>query len=369
MVDLFKNMEFAAPLAQAIVDTVREPVLVLGPDLRVIAGSRSFFLNFGTDSKDILGQKLFDICQGQFDIPILYPLLKKIAPDHAILEGFEVSVSLPAIGKRTFILNARKVFYPEDDNLTLLIAFEDVTERRARDNERADLLRRTEELLQQKEMLLKEIQHRVANSLQIIAGILMMKARSVTSEETREHLRDAQLRVISVATVQQNLESAGKDDVIAVGPYLTKLCKSLASSMVSDDRAVSLEVIADDGRAGSAQAVSLGLIVMELVINALKHAFPDGHPNARVIVRYEASGSNWRLVVSDNGVGKTVEPTGAVKTKGGLGTSLVKALAQQLEAHVETVGSETGVSISITRGAFNSRTTQQHCDHSTLQVS
>ena len=190
-----------------------------------------------------------------------------------------------------------------------------------------------------KEMLLKEIQHRVANSLQIIAGILMMKARSVTSEETRQHLQDAQLRVISVATVQQHLKSAGKDDVIAVGPYLTKLCKSLADSMIADDRAISLEVISDDGLVISSQAVSLGLIVMELLINALKHAFPKDHLNAKVIIRYETYGANWRLTVSDNGVGKTIEPTTAANAKGGLGTSLVKALAQQLEAQVETVSS------------------------------
>ena len=222
---------------------------MLDQDLRVIAVSRSFFSNFETNSKDILGKKLSDLFQGQLDIPSLYTLSKKAVPEHAVLEGFEVSVSLPGIGQRTFILNARKVFYSEDKNRKLLMAFEDVTERRVRDIERADLLRRTEELLQQKEMLLKEIRHRVANSLQITASILMMKARSVTSEETRQHLHDAHLRVISVATVQQHQESANQDDVIAVGPSLTKLCKSLANSMISDYRAISLEVIADDGTA------------------------------------------------------------------------------------------------------------------------
>jgi two-component sensor histidine kinase len=119
----------------------------------------------------------------------------------------------------------------------------------------------------------------------------------------------------------------------------------------------------------SAQAVSLGLIVMELVINALKYAFPKDHLNARVIIKYETSGSNWRLVVSNNGVGKTVEPATAVKANGGLGTSLVKALAQQLEAQVETVSSETDMSISITRAALNSRTTGHPYDQSTLQNS
>jgi len=92
-------------------------------------------------------------------------------------------------------LNARQVFEEEHLNSTLrLLAIEDITQRRDAEREKDGLLR-------QKEMLLQEMQHRVANSLQIIASILMLKARTVQSEETRQHLRDAHQRVMSVATV------------------------------------------------------------------------------------------------------------------------------------------------------------------------
>ena len=83
----------------------------------------------------------------------------------------------------------------------ILLAIEDVTERRAVERE-------MEELLQQKEILLQEMQHRVANSLQIIAGILLLKARTVQSEETRLHFKDAHQRVMSVAAVQQQLQAS-----------------------------------------------------------------------------------------------------------------------------------------------------------------
>ena len=112
-----------------------------------------------------------------------------------------------------------------------------------------------------------------------------------------------------------------------------------------DIAAIALKVHSDDSTVLSAYAVSLGLIVTELVINALKHAFPKDHPNASVLVSYETSGATWSLAVSDNGVGKPAETE--PPRKGGLGTSLVTALAQQLDAQVESVNSPTGFKISI----------------------
>jgi chemotaxis protein methyltransferase CheR len=105
------------------------------------------------------------------------------------------------------------VFYEENPHTTLLLGIEDVTERRALEREREDLLRQKDALLREKEVLLEELQHRVANSLQIIAAIILMKSQSVESEETRLHLQDAHNRVMSVAAVQRHLHVSG-----AAGP-------------------------------------------------------------------------------------------------------------------------------------------------------
>src|SRR5918994_1432347 len=114
------------------------------------------------------------------------------------------------------LLNARKVFYEENSHATILLAIEDITERRAAEREMV-------ELLQQKEMLLQEMQHRVANSFQIIASILLLKARTVQSAETRLHLQDAHQRVMSVAAVQQQLHASGHGEPIELAPYLSRL--------------------------------------------------------------------------------------------------------------------------------------------------
>jgi two-component sensor histidine kinase len=103
----------------------------------------------------------------------------------------------------------------------------------------------------------------------------------------------------------------------------------------------------------SSDAISLGLMVTELVINALKYAFPDPSKAAIVTVRYEINGPDWKLSVCDNGVGR-IEQSGP-PAKGGLGTSLVKALAHQLNAQVEILSGPTGMSVSVTHATFLSR--------------
>src|ERR1700691_3393250 len=109
--------------------------------------------------------------------------------------------------------------------------------------------REATELLQNKDVLLQEMQHRVANSLQIIASILMLKARAVQSEEARLHLQDAYHRILSVATVQRHLQAVEPGERIDLGPHLTRLCDSLSISMIGDTRSTSLKVQADAGTA------------------------------------------------------------------------------------------------------------------------
>ena len=103
--------------------------------------------------------------------------------------------------------------------------------------------------------------------------------------------------------------------------------------MIGDSRPITVKVAAGSGMATSAEAVSIGLITTELVINALKHAFPGGSGSGEILVGYEADEANWRLSVSDNGVG--LQQDGSRRGHTGLGTTIVEALAHQLKARVE----------------------------------
>jgi chemotaxis protein methyltransferase CheR len=351
--NLVQNPADAQTLAQAIVNTIVEPFLVLDPQLRVLAASRSFYATFKVDPDHTVGELLYALGDGHWDIPALRLLLETIIPQKTVMEGFEVELDFPNVGRRNMLLNARKVVYENSSSATILLAFHDDTVRRDIEREKEVLQLRSDELLRQKQTLLDEMQHRVANSLQIIASILMLKARAVTSEEARKHLNDAHQRVMSVASVQQHLHTVDGIDQIEVGAYLTKLCGSLASSMVSEGQPIDIAVTADAGVIPSKDAISIGLIVTELMINAIKYAFPVLRAGAKIGVSYEVQGHDWKLVVADNGVGKQDDDAGSAS--GGLGTAIVQALVRQLDARVDIASGPAGMSVSITRATFTPR--------------
>jgi PAS domain-containing protein len=153
----FLENKEAAKLAQAIVDTVREPLLVLDRDLGVLAASRSFYLTFKVAKADTIGRPLYALGDGQWDIPRLRLLLENIVPEHGVMDDYEVEHDFPGVGRRTMLLNARKVFYEGNSRTTMLLGIEDITGRRAMEREREDLLCKQQALVLEKDVLLREL--------------------------------------------------------------------------------------------------------------------------------------------------------------------------------------------------------------------
>jgi chemotaxis protein methyltransferase CheR len=120
--------------------------------------------------------------------------------------------------------------------------------------------------------------------------------------------------------------------------------------MIGERRPLLIKVKATSGRAVSSEAVSLGLIVTELVINGLKHAFPNDE-EGEILVKYEAQNSGWRLSVSDNGSGP--KETAGEPSHTGLGTSIVEALANQLAATVQKTSGPQGTTVTINASALS----------------
>jgi two-component sensor histidine kinase len=327
----------AGTIAQGIVDTIREPLLVLDRGLRLVAASRAFYSTFRLDIGDIIGRPLYELEGGDWNIPQLRLLLEQIIPEQGAIENYEIEHDFRALGRRTMLLNAREVFYKSDSPANIFFSIEDVTSKRLLERENADLLR-------QKDMLLDEIYHRVANSLQIIASIISMKSRKVVSDEARGALEDAHGRIMSIAVVQKHLHASAVGGSVALIPYLTGLCEAISRSMISDDQPISIEVRGRDGNVSRHKAESLGLLVAELVINSLKHAFGDTRTGGSIVVTYEAVETEWALSVSDNGSGKQ---THVSNHQDGLGTGIIAALASQLNAQVVTESGPQGTSVSV----------------------
>lgn len=348
----FHDLAEAQSLALAIVDTLPEPFLVLDDRLNLLAASRCFYEVFGEDPEKAHGRSLFELSDGQWDIPGLRQLLRAVVPEHKALEGFEFEQEFAKLGKRTIQLNALPIRDESAAGRMILLAIRDITERRVAEQEKQKLLEHAGELLEQQKTLLREMRHRIANSLQIIASILLLKAGSVSSEETKNELRAAHQRVMSVAAVQSHLHASDGIEQIEMGPYLEKLSAGLASSMVGPNPNIEIVAVAGKGTLPTSQAVSIGLIVTELIMNAIKYAFPEAPKSARIRITFEKSKSDWKLSVSDNGVGRQEHQDSPEST--GLGTALIGALAKQLGAQVAETPGGTGLTVEVTRATFES---------------
>ena len=332
--DPIVRIETASTLA--VIAASSAPLLFLDDDFKVIAASASFCSAFHIDPATVRGQALAALGVGEWAVPQLNALLKATATGYAQVEAYEMDLIRPGREVRHLVVNAHKLDDGDIDHVRLLLAIVDVTVIRADEKVK-------DELLREKAILLQEVQHRVANSLQIIASVLMQSARKVQSEEARGYLRDAHHRVLSIAEVQRQLAASSLADV-ALRPYFMQLCQSLGASMIGDHNQLSIEVSVDDSVTSADVSVSLGLIITELVINSLKHAFP-GHRKGQILVDFHTHGPKWTLSVTDNGVGI---PTDPAMSKPGLGTGIVEALSRQLQAEILVKDANPGTAVSLT---------------------
>jgi len=329
------HTDLGLSLALAVVASSTAPLLLLDGDLKLIAASKSFCQAFQIDPASVAGCFLRELGAGEWDLAQLMSLLEATASGYARIESYEIDLRRKNREDRHLVLNAQKLEYGNDDSVRLLLAVSDVTDARIAEKLKDDMLR-------EKAILLQELHHRVANSLQIVASVLMQSARKVQSDETRTHLFDAHQRVMSVASLQKQLSTSSVDDV-ELRPYFTALCNSIGASMIRDHNQLTLDVNVDRSVTSADVSVSLGLIVTELVINALKHAFP-GDRHGKITVDYHSHGPNWTLSVTDNGVGMAADDT---SIKAGLGTSIVEALTRQLQAAIRVADAMPGTAVTI----------------------
>jgi two-component sensor histidine kinase len=339
------TVHFEAASTLAVVVSSNEPLLFLSDGLKVIAASASFCRAFNVDPGTVCGKRLSELGGGEWAMPKLASLLQATASGSANIEAYEIDLQRPNEKTRNLVVNARTLDDGDIEHIRLLLAVTDVTDVRAEARLKDDLVR-------DKAILLQEVQHRVANSLQIIASVLMQSARRVQSEEARGHLQDARQRIMSIAALQRQL-STSPGGSVELRAYFTQLCQSLGASMIADPDRLSIQVTVDDSAVEADVSVSLGLIMTELVIDALKQAFPDER-TGRIVIDYRSTDDDWTLSIADNGVGM---PAGNDAPKAGLGTGIVEALVRNLGAEIKLSDADPGTVVTINhRESAGSRT-------------
>jgi two-component sensor histidine kinase len=194
-----------------------------------------------------------------------------------------------------------------------------------------------EELLKENKTLIREGDHRVMNSLQLVQSILALQGRnSSSSEETKTQLKMASNRVLAIATVHKQLHLTGSLEEVEVDTFLQRLCESLKHTAPAEIAAIN--VTAEPIKLRSDMASGIGLLVAELVTNSFKYAYPAGQRGS-VNVDYRQIPAGWRLEVSDQGQGL---PAGFdIDQSTGFGMQVVKAFVRRLNATM-TVSSRSG---------------------------
>ena len=213
---------------------------------------------------------------------------------------------------------------------------------------------RFEALAAERALLMREVNHRVGNSLQIIAALLHLQASASQSADVKSALEGANRRVMAVAQVHRRLYTSDDVQTVALDQYLKALVEDLRGS-AEDGEAHRLSLDAEPVEVDPDKAVAVGVVVTELVLNAMKYAYPDGKGPIRVKLQNEASG-RVLLVVEDDGVGRDAAPAGA-RTEKGLGRMIVKAMATKLDA--EWGQDEAHAGMRVTFG-FASQKPRQH---------
>lgn len=212
----------------------------------------------------------------------------------------------------------------------------------------SDLRQREEELLAavaEKEVLLKEVYHRVKNNLQIISSLVSLKARKTADPAIRQELEDVRSRIHSLSILHEKLYQSDDLSRIDLSGYVRDLCSHLRQSFLAKGEGLELTVTADPVSMSLDVAIQIGLLVNEIVTNAFKHAFPKGGTGKIQVGLHVVEDERLVLRVSDNGIG-IEEPMG--KAGASLGMNLIRALSSRVDGILEIDGSDgTTVTVSI----------------------
>jgi PAS domain S-box-containing protein len=231
------------------------------------------------------------------------------------------------INTHIFTLNGEKV--------SLSIA-RDITERRKMEKE-------LKISLEEKDMLLREIHHRVKNNLMIISSLLSLQSRYIKDKQVLDVFKDSQNRARSMALIHDKLYQSSHLKRINIGEYIQTLASDLFRTYSTDSGRIELNFDLEEVMMDINTMIPLGLILNELLSNCLKHAFPDGQ-NGKIDISFHYDGHNYSLTVADNGIG--FPPELDYKNTESLGLRLVNILTEQIEGEMK-INRDKGTKITI----------------------
>jgi len=217
------------------------------------------------------------------------------------------------------------------DEPAYLVSIRDITERQKAEE-------KIKASLREKELLLKEIHHRVKNNLAVISSLLSMQSREAKESETQILLKESQNRIKSMALIHEKLYKTEDLSKIDFGDYIQSLADHLLETYRLDLSFINTEVKAENIFFGIDTAIPLGLMINELISNCFKHAFVDQAQARICITMHKYNSEFFKLIVKDNGVGFPEKFD--INQQKSLGMTIIKALVEQLRGEIKVINNQ-----------------------------
>jgi two-component system CheB/CheR fusion protein len=342
--------------AEHIVETVREPLMVLDPDLRIVSVNRSFSEVFHLPLKEAEGKLIYELEERQWDIPELRLLLEQVIQSKSSFNDFEIELMLPGIGRRIMLLNCRQVFQEVGERSFILLALEDITERRKMESELHSHMKNIENRLEEKtkEVIEAEVMsaagkvaimlgHDLRGPLQAVKSNLYLLRKS--PEKAEERLKAIDDAADRMAAMVEELRTKIRDTPLVVQAVDLADLAGLCLKETPVPKGVKTQLVVGAGLDSVMLDPSKVRRVLDnLVRNALE-AMPEG---GNLAISAERVGSEAVIKVSDTGVGvpeeamrRLFKPFNTTKSGGlGLGLAYCKMAA---EAHGGSITAESKV--------------------------
>lgn len=299
------------------------------------------------------GALLLQDIQGRFDEIDQAARDRLVERQQAAARAQQMNLWISTIGSVLILLVAALAIFQFARNFQTIIQARDDLDEANRDLEvrvesrTRDLSEAHEEVKRARdraEAMLREVNHRVGNSLQLVSSFITLQSRTIKDAEAHEAFRATQARIEAVSRVHRQLYTSSDMGRVELDVYLTSLVEELRQSLCSGEGACSIAVEAESLAISTDRAVAVGVLVAELVTNAVKYAYPDGSGEIRVRLKAE-DGATARLTVEDDGVGVS---DGEATPKGtGLGKTIVAAMARDLRTEVAYVYGPAGLGATL----------------------
>ncbi len=353
--------------AESIVETVREPLVILSQDLRVKTASRSFYESFKVIPEKTENQLLYNLGNGQWDIPVLRTLLEEILPQNNQFNDFEVEHTFEDIGHRIMLLNARRIHQQGNQSELILLAIEDITERKRVQEELTSAKQRAEEATEMKSMFLANMSHEIRTPMNAVIGLTVLALKTDLNPKQLDYVTKIYNAGVTILSLMNDILDfskieAGKLDMEEMDFLFDEMINNV-SSIVTEKAAgkglsFSLQIPPDIPQNLVGDPLRLGQVLINLIENAVKFTGAGDVEVAVEVVEQTGDRAKLRFAVRDTGIGMTQEQVaklfqpfaqadGSTTRKFG-GTGLGLSISKRL---VEIMGGQIWVESQVGKGS------------------